>query len=150
MRLKPHTLAALIAAITFFWGAQFLRAALTPAPSAAFVVEEAGGIPDAVSSRFAAALRAELIRRGHHDDKAERVIGLVVWVGIGEPQDGKRLVTIDWKVRDGATGKRLGTVRQTNHVPADIDEAVLWNAIMGDGIEAAVRGLVKLSSGAAS
>jgi hypothetical protein len=68
-----------------------------------------------------------------------RVEGKVI---VGEGQNGKQPIQIDWNVKD-PQGKKLGTVSQKNEIPqGSLDGA--WGKTADAAASAAAQGILKL------
>jgi len=108
------------------------------------IVPSVTGAPGDGSVSLTKALQRELSRNGvaladRATGEAYRVEGKVI---LGQGQDGKQPVQIDWLVKD-PQGKKLGTVSQKN----EIDEGSLdgaWGQTADAAAAAAAKGILKL------
>jgi hypothetical protein len=108
------------------------------------LVPSVSGAPGDGSRSLASAIQRELSVKGVAlTDKptagAYRVEGSVI---MGEAQDGKQPIQIEWMVRD-PSGKKLGTVSQKNEV-AEGSLDGNWGKVADQAAGAAVQGIVKL------
>lgn len=105
------------------------------------------GAPGDGSVALTSALQRELTKNGvaladRPGGQSYRVEGKVV---VGEGQNGKQPIQIDWNVKDPA-GKKLGTVSQKNEIPqGSLDGA--WGKTADAAAAAAAQGILKLLPG---
>lgn len=66
-------------------------------------------------------------------------------VAVGEGQNGKQPIQIDWNVKD-PTGKKLGTVSQKNEIPQGSLDGT-WGKTADAAASAAAQGIIKLLPG---
>jgi hypothetical protein len=102
------------------------------------------GAPGDGSRSLAAAIQRELSVKGvgltdRPTATTYRVEGTVV---VGQAQEGKQAIQIEWLVRD-PQGKKLGTVSQKNEIPAGSLDGP-WGKIADQAAGAASQGIVKL------
>jgi len=102
------------------------------------------GAPGDGSVALTNAIQRELTRSGVSltgapSSQTYRVEGKVV---VGEGQNGKQPIQIDWDVKD-PNGKKLGTVSQKNEIPqGSLDGA--WGKTADAAANAAAQGIIKL------
>jgi hypothetical protein len=108
------------------------------------IVPNVTGAPGDGSVALTTAIQRELTRSGVALTQAPsgqtyRVEGKVV---VGEGQNGKQPIQIDWDVKDPA-GKKLGTVSQKNEIPqGSLDGS--WGKTADAAASAAAQGILKL------
>jgi hypothetical protein len=102
------------------------------------------GAPGDGSVALTGAIQRELTRSGvslteQATAQTYKVEGKVV---VGQGQNGKQPIQIDWDVKD-PQGKKLGTVSQKNEIPqGSLDGA--WGKTADAAASAAAQGIVKL------
>ncbi len=102
------------------------------------------GAPGDGGVALTSAIQRELTRSGialtdTPSANTYKVEGKVV---VGEGQNGKQPIQIDWNVKD-PKGKKLGTVSQKNEIPqGSLDGA--WGKTADAAASAAAQGIVKL------
>jgi hypothetical protein len=110
----------------------------------AAMVPSVTGAPGDGSVALTSAIQRELTRSGvalteTASAQTYRVEGKVV---VGQGQNGKQPIQIDWDVKDPA-GKKLGTVSQKNEIPqGSLDGA--WGKTADAAASAAAQGILKL------
>lgn len=102
------------------------------------------GAPGDGSVALTSAIQRELTRKGvgmatYPGTSSYRVQGRVV---VGQGQNGKQPIKIDWDVTDPA-GKKLGTVSQKNEIPQGSLDGK-WGQAADAAAAAAAQGIVKL------
>jgi hypothetical protein len=108
------------------------------------MVPSVTGAPGDGSVALTSAIQRELTRSGialteTPSAQTYRVEGKVV---VGEGQNGKQPIQIDWNVKD-PQGKKLGTVSQKNEIPqGSLDGA--WGKTADAAASAAAQGILKL------
>jgi hypothetical protein len=108
------------------------------------MVPSVTGAPGDGSVALTSAIQRELTKNGlalteTPSAQTYRVEGKVV---VGEGQNGKQPIQIDWNVKDPA-GKKLGTVSQKNEIPqGSLDGA--WGKTADAAASAAAQGILKL------
>ena len=111
------------------------------------LVPSVTGAPGDGSVSLTSAIQRELTRNGVSLAQAAsaqtyRVEGKVA---VGQPQNGKQPIQIDWNVKD-PQGKTLGTVSQKNEIPqGSLDGA--WGKTADAAASAAAQGILKLLPG---
>jgi hypothetical protein len=113
-------------------------------PQVTAMVPNVVGAPGDGSVALTSAIQRELTRSGvslteTNSAQTYRVEGKVV---VGQGQNGKQPIQIDWDVKD-PQGKKLGTVSQKNEIPqGSLDGA--WGKTADAAASAAAQGIVKL------
>jgi hypothetical protein len=108
------------------------------------VVPMVTGAPGDGKTALTSAIQRELSKNGLKlattpDARAYKVEGKVA---LGQSQNGKQPIQIDWNVLD-PSGKKLGTVSQKNEVPqGSLDGA--WGKTADAAAAAAAQGIIKL------
>jgi hypothetical protein len=108
------------------------------------MVPSVTGAPGDGSVALTSAIQRELTRSGlalteTASAQTYRVEGKVI---VGEGQNGKQPIQIDWNVKD-PQGKKLGTVSQKNEIPqGSLDGA--WGKTADAAASAAAQGILKL------
>jgi len=108
------------------------------------MVQSVTGAPGDGSVALTSAIQRELTRSGlalteSASPATYRVEGKVI---VGEGQNGKQPIQIDWNVKD-PQGKKLGTVSQKNEIPqGSLDGA--WGKTADAAAAAAAAGIIKL------
>lgn len=117
---------------------------ITKDGSVTALVPTVTGAPGDGSTALTAALQRELQAKGiamatRPGAAAYRVEGAVT---LGQPNDGKQAIQIEWIVKD-PQGKKLGTVSQKNDIPeGSLDGA--WGRTADQAAGAAAQGILKL------
>jgi len=142
---RSADLVAFAVAAAFFVCAHAIRAAVVPAPEGAFFVlgEVSGDVPADVEDQLSAVLASELRRLGVYEPRSKRTVYVDLSVTVGPAMAaGMRPVALVWRVRDGKSGKVLGSVHAKNDVPAWID---VWREIVAEAVPASARGIRQLA-----
>ena len=108
------------------------------------VVPRVTGAPGDGSTALTTAIQRELSKNGLNlantpDARSYKVEGRVA---MGQSQNGKQPIQIDWNVID-PSGKKLGTVSQKNEVPQGSLDGT-WGKTADAAAEAAAKGIIKL------
>jgi hypothetical protein len=108
------------------------------------VVPRVTGAPGDGSTALTTAIQRELTKNGLNlantpDARSYKVEGRVA---MGQSQNGKQPIQIDWNVID-PSGKKLGTVSQKNEVPQGSLDGT-WGKTADAAAEAAAKGIIKL------
>ena len=114
------------------------------AGSVAAMVPSVTGAPGDGSVALTSAIQRELTRSGVSlaDAASASTYKVEGKVAVGEAQNGKQSIQIDWDVKD-PHGKKLGTVSQKNEIPqGSLDGA--WGKTADAAASAAAQGIVKL------
>jgi hypothetical protein len=130
-----------------------VAAAPPPAPTTGSITKDGSltalvptvtGAPGDGSTSLTAAIQRELKGKGialaeRPGPTAYRVEGAVT---LGQPQEGKQAIQIEWTVKD-PQGKKLGTVSQKNDIPEGSLDGP-WGRTADQAAGAAAQGIIKL------
>ena len=118
-------------------------------PQDAFVqVVSVNGLGQAGTELFKSAVLGELERRGYREPSSlatRASYGIDIVVVVMPEEDDMVPVSIFWIVSQ-SVGKRVGTVEQSNRLPASIGPEGVFEQIVGPGITAGTGGIVDLLS----
>lgn len=123
-----------------------MRAGNGPPPALRLVVPKVAGAPgdgpDSLAAAMTGFLRSHGLRADPEGQAPDDALRLVGTVNMGRPERGQQRVEIVWTLVT-PTGREIGTVRQSNPVPAGSLNGK-WGEIAGYAAEAGADGVMAL------